>query len=270
MGAGWLGGCRLGVRISCLCLVPSSCLTGRAAPRTRWVLPARFITRLPLLFSPPGARSSHLFLPGASNHRETPLERARWPDTSVMLEPGRRGRASSCPMSRDVPPPAPSVLSSRGSLSWDGSSIAASPGLEGAESGVEVGRKAEDDGCMGGDHVRGCWGGQVGSDLPNFGSSCPLRAAERGQGEELERAQRGNRHPHPVAVGEVSARAEISPLGLSIILLGKTAPNSTSPCGRGENILQLCPAPPGAAVPIPTGARDPCPYLHPGFGQVRP
>lgn len=78
---------------------------------TRWVLPALFVTRSSSLSSPPGAPSSRLFPPGASNHTETPLDGARWPDASVMpAEPGRRGRASSCPTSRDAPPPAPSAL----------------------------------------------------------------------------------------------------------------------------------------------------------------
>lgn len=92
VGAVWLGACRLGVRVPCLCLVTSSCPMGRAAPRTRWfeapstqwVLPARFITHPLSLFSPPGAPSSHFFPLGASNHMEMPPERAPWPDASVM------------------------------------------------------------------------------------------------------------------------------------------------------------------------------------------
>lgn len=99
--------------------------------------------------------------PSASSHREPqttemPLEGARCPDAGMMPEElGQRGRASSCPPSWDALPPAPSVLSPRGPLSWDGSSIAASPGLEGAELG-----EAGNDGCTGGITLGDAAGGE--------------------------------------------------------------------------------------------------------------
>lgn len=63
------------------------------------------------------------------------------------------------------------------------------------------------------------------------------------------------------------------PLGLSIILLGKPASSSASPCGIGEKHPPTLPSATwgGRAHPCGSlGARDPCPYLHPGFRQVRP
>jgi len=66
------------------------------------------------------------------------------------------------------------------------------------------------------------------------------------------------------SAGEASSRAGISPLELSINPPGKkNGFQLRIPLQRRGDIL-------GVSVPTPPGARDPRPYLHPGFGQVRP
>lgn len=138
--------------------------------------------------------------------------------------------------------------------------------------GFELGREVGDDGCMGGIMLGDAGGGRLAVASQILALPAPWVLQRRGQGENW-RAQKGNWHPHPVAVGEASALAGIFPLGLSIILLGKTASSSASPCGKGEKHPPTLPSTTwsGCAHPYGSlGARDPCPYLHPGFGQVRP
>lgn len=74
------------------CLVPR----GRAAPRTQWVLAARFGPHPPSLCSPLCAPSSRLFPPEASDHTEMPLEGAHWL-TQAGCRAGAVREASSCP-----------------------------------------------------------------------------------------------------------------------------------------------------------------------------
>lgn len=57
--------------------------------------------------------------------------------------------------------------------------------------GVELGREVGDDGCMGGDHVRGCWGGRLAVTAQILALPAPWVLQRRGQGEnwrELRKA----------------------------------------------------------------------------------